>query len=270
MRKAAEDRYQSVVELAEALRPFASDPTRVSRVGKVAETTAGRLTRARTPGVLVDALSPTTPLTLAASRLPRVRSTPRASRRRRAAWMLGASAAASVALGAAFSSIPRLATSRATSAALTPPIQSSVPLPGEAATEPFSRMEAPRYAPPAVAPPLPQRPLVAPPPIATPGLASSAVARAGVVPARSKPAAPATLPAALPAVAAPRRAPANANGVALELRSLPESPVESATLEPATLVEAVPEAAAAQPSSPAPDSTRAVNAWDRSTFGGRR
>jgi serine/threonine-protein kinase len=99
LRKEPEHRYASVVELAEALRPFASDPSRVGRVEKVAATTLGRLTSGRSSQRLSDAWTPTTPITLAAAAAARVRPGP--PRLKRAGWMLAGSLAAVLAVGGA-------------------------------------------------------------------------------------------------------------------------------------------------------------------------
>ncbi|HKY34394.1 MAG TPA: serine/threonine-protein kinase [Polyangiaceae bacterium] len=131
LRKQPEERYASVVELAEALRPYASDPSRVGRVEKVAATTLDRMGSGRVSQRRSDAWSPTTPITLASSRLARV-PLDAAPLGHRALLVLGMSLAVGVALSGALDIPSWLAPPAPASPAL--PVLPALPSPVPAST----------------------------------------------------------------------------------------------------------------------------------------
>jgi serine/threonine-protein kinase len=164
LRKLPEERYQSVVELAEALRPFASEPERVSRVEKVAAATIGRLGSSRTTPRRSNAWSPTTPVALATTSLPGVLLGKR-TRRWRAGVMLGVSLVASAALGLLLNVPAWLAPRRSAMPVAAPSATAAAAQPSPPAADPASLVTPPELEllPAVLATPAPKAPRTAAP-----------------------------------------------------------------------------------------------------------
>jgi len=100
LRKEADDRYQSVVELAAALSAFGSDAQQAGRVAKVATTTSARIAALQSSlGVTGSSASAGTPLALAATKLDSQKAVSRRRRRGFNMKLVGIVAAVPFALG---------------------------------------------------------------------------------------------------------------------------------------------------------------------------
>jgi serine/threonine-protein kinase len=234
--KNPDERYQSVVELAEALSPLGSDALQGKRVAKVAMAARARVAASGTPA----RPSPHTPLALSTSLQQEVEVEEPTAEPRRFGWLwLGAGAAALALLGLGFGFASRTAMSPAAAARDETPVASRAELVRVAPPEPAAGL-APRTAAPAQIAPAPVQ--IAPAPVARPGAFSA------------RP------------VAAPRRASASTTrAVYPTVRevSLPAPPVDVVV------------ASAAEPPPPPPpvpvaEPVSTDDAWDPKTFGGRR
>jgi serine/threonine-protein kinase len=239
LRKNADERYQSVVELADALSTLASDALQGKRVAKVAVAARTRVSAAGTAPMP----SPHTPLALSTSLRQELEVPEPPVQPRHRGWLwLGAGAAALVLVGLGFTLAARSAPSPSAAARVDTPIASR-PEPVPAAP--------PERAALALDPPAPVQ--LAPAPVARPANFSN------------RP------------VAAPRQAAATTRAVYPTVRevSLPIPPVDIAVAsapEPLPPPPASSDVTDPLPPPPAavPEPASSSDAWDPKTFGGRR
>jgi eukaryotic-like serine/threonine-protein kinase len=238
LRRSPDERYQSVVELAEALGPLASDSLQAGRVAKVAAAARARVV------ARVDPNAPSnlpTPLALSTSNVERALAEgkhPFAPRPRFQKWLLAAAAVVAAGFGLRHA-LPRPPAALASSASSARPLPMAATLapvlrePGS----PSSRMAEPRRVP--------------------------AVTSVATAMPRPRPPAPVRLPPSRSVTVALAPPLAKVDAPTAVANDSPRA-LDSADPAPAL------ELATATAAPAAPEAEPGLDAWDPKTFGGRR
>jgi serine/threonine-protein kinase len=238
LRKNPNERYQNVTELADALSPIGTDMLQGRRVSKVAVATRARVIAATERPAAPGAGTPVALSTSLEPALEELAPLPRTPRSK-SSWLIGALAACSL-LGFGFHVFTQGSPVAAT------PAKPAQPAPIRALEEPVEPAAAPHNDEAEIPPPPPAQ--------------STAAPRARSI--ALTPAKPAPRPWRPPAVAAAR----GAATPAAVTPATPRSNVAPAAVAPAAPPSAEPASVAIVPPPPPPN----ADAWDPTTFGGRR